>query len=128
MDGYIVLVMGRSWSQLRHIATGAMTGIRDVLFLDGKYKDDSISLKKILKKEGAWAVVKDELRFNFDGNPREHTIWLTKQRRDDILEVLKKWINEVKDSAKGIPFNEFRWYVSELRNDFTYLPTGKGIL
>ena len=48
MDDYIALAMGRSWSQLRLIATGEMTGIRDVLTLDGKYEDDSISLKQIL--------------------------------------------------------------------------------
>ena len=69
-----------------------MTGIHDVFPPDAKDKDDPIYLRKILKKEGAWDVVKDVLGFAFYGNPGEYNIRLTKQRRDDILEVLKRWI------------------------------------
>ena len=83
-------------------------GIHDVLPLDRKDEDDPIFLKKILKKEGAWAVVKYVLGFNFDGNPGEHTIWPTKQRWDDILAVIKKWIREGEDITKDILFEEFR--------------------
>ena len=81
--------MGRSQSQLRHISMGVMTGICYVLPTDAKYKDDPISLKKVLKKEGVWAVVKDVLGFNFDVNPGEHTIWITKKRREDILPAMQ---------------------------------------
>ena len=77
MDEYIALAMGRIRAQLRHIATGVMTGIIDVFPLDEKDEDDPISLKKILKKEGSWAVFKDVIVFDFDGNHGEHTIRLT---------------------------------------------------
>ena len=90
MDNYIALEMGRIRSQLCHVATGVMTGINDAFPPDVKDEDDPISLKKILKQEGALAVVKDVLGFDFDGNPGEHTIWITKHRRDDILAVLKR--------------------------------------
>ena len=32
-------------------------------------KEDAIYLKKILKKESAWAIIKNVLGFEFDGNP-----------------------------------------------------------
>ena len=62
-----------------------MTGIHDVFPLDKYDKEDSISLKKIPKKESVWATINNVLGFEFDGNPGEHTIWLTEDRRTDIL-------------------------------------------
>ena len=72
-------------------------------------------------------MLKYILGFNFDGNPGEHTIWLTKQRRDDILTALKKWVREGEDT-KGIPLDEFRRYTSKLMKAFIYIPAGKGLL
>ena len=69
MDDFIDLAVGRSRSQLRHIETGVMRGIHDVFPLDAKDEENPIFLKEILKKEGAWAIVKDEFGFNFDQNP-----------------------------------------------------------
>ena len=50
------------------------------------------SLKKIIKKEAVWATFKNVLGFEFDVNPGEHTIWITEDRRTDILTKLKKLI------------------------------------
>ena len=69
----IDLEMGMSQAQLRNVATGVMKGIHDVFPLDAKDKGDPIYLRKILKKEGPWAMVKDVLGFDFDVNPGEHT-------------------------------------------------------
>ena len=128
MDDYIDLEIGRSQAKLCHIETGVMTGIQDVFSLYGKYEEYPISPKKILIKEGVWAMVKYILAFNFYGNPGEHTICITKQRQDYILEVRKKWIREGEHSAKGIPFEEFRQYTLKLKNEFISLPLGKGLL
>ena len=51
-----------------------MTSIHDVLPPDMKEEDNLKSPKKILNKEGEWAMVKYVLGFNFDGNPGEQTI------------------------------------------------------
>ena len=59
---------------MRPISTGVITGIDDIFPPDAKDEDDPIFLKKILKKEGEWAVVKDVLGFIFDGTPGERTI------------------------------------------------------
>ena len=68
------------------------------------------------------------LGFYFDGNPEEHTIWLTEDRRTNILAILKKRIREEEHRKKGIPFEEFRTYLEKLRNAFISIPSGKGLL
>ena len=57
-------------------------------------KEDAISIKKFLKKEAAWEIIKNVMGFEFDGNPGENTIWLTEDRHTNILIKLKKWIRE----------------------------------
>ena len=85
MDDYIVLAITKIQGQLNNLDNAIMTCIHDV-FPPYKYDlEYAISLKKILRKEAAWATVKNVLGFEFDGNPGEHTIWLTEDRRTDIL-------------------------------------------
>ena len=71
-----------------------MTGIHDVSPPNRDHKEDAISLKKILKKEATWQIFKNVLVFEFDENPGEHTIWLTEDRRTDIIKKLNNWIRE----------------------------------
>ena len=63
MDYYIVLAIPRSQDQLHHVSNAIMTGIHDLFSPDKYYKEDAISLKKILKKEAAWSIIKNVLRF-----------------------------------------------------------------
>ena len=103
MDDYISLATPRSQYQLNHVANAITTGIHDVF---PPVKDDkkyAISLKKIMKKEAARAIIRNMLGFEFDGNPGEHTIWLTEERRTDILKKLKKFIREGDHRKKGYP-------------------------
>ena len=81
-----------------------MTGINGVLTPYKYDKEDTISLKKILKKESTWETIKNVLGFEFDGNPGEHTICLTEDVCNNILTELKKWIREGEHRKKGIPF------------------------
>ena len=92
MDNYIALDIPRIRYQLHHVSNDVMTGIHDVFPLDKYDDEDAISLKKILKKECVWAVIKNVLEFEFDGNLGEHTIYLTEDRRTNILSKLKKLI------------------------------------
>ena len=93
------MAIPKSWAQLHHIANVAMTGIHDVLPTDKDDDEDTISPKKILKMEGTGAFIKNVLGFEFDGNPGEHTIWLTEDRHTYIWE--KKWKIELgKESIK----------------------------
>ena len=82
----------KSQDQIHHVANAIMTGIHNVFPPDEDDKGDNISLKKIMKKTTAWATIKNVLGFGFDGNPGEHTIWHTEDRRTYILTKLKRWI------------------------------------
>ena len=63
MDDCIVLAIPKIQDQLNHVANTIMTGIHDLFPPDKYYKEDSISLKKILIKEAAWETIKNVLGF-----------------------------------------------------------------
>ena len=102
-----MLAIPKIQDQPHHVANAIMKGIHDV-FTPEKYdKENAISLKKILKKEAAWTIIKIFLGFEFDGKPGGHTIWITEDRRTDNLTKFKKWYREGENRKKGIPFEEF---------------------
>ena len=63
IDYYIVLAVLRIRNQLHHVANSIITGIHDVFPPDKYDREDAISLRKILKKEAAWEIIKNVLRF-----------------------------------------------------------------
>ena len=71
MDDYIALAIPRSRYKLHHFSKAVMTGIHEVFPSDKGDDEDAISLKKIIKKKVARAIIKNVLVFKFDGNPRE---------------------------------------------------------
>ena len=81
-----------------------LQGIHDVFPPDQNDNEDATSLKKMPKKEGAWAVVNKILGFEFYGNPHKHTVWPTSDHRDALLTTLKHWIRGSRDTKHGIPF------------------------
>ena len=87
MDNYIVLDIPSIWDQLQHVANTVMTLIHDLFLPDKDDDEDAISLKKFLKKEVAWAVIKNVLGFDFDDNPGEHTICITEDFCTNILAI-----------------------------------------
>ena len=114
MDNYILLSIARNWAQLRHVANAVMTEIHDVFLPDKDDEDDVISLRNIyIYKEVVWAVLKTVLVFDSDGNPGEHSIWLTGDHFTNILAILKKWIREGEHRKKGITFEEFWTYLEK---------------
>ena len=66
MDDYTALAIPSSQDQLQHIANDIMTVIHDVFTPEKYYKEDAIYLKKILKKEATWEIIKNMLVFEFD--------------------------------------------------------------
>ena len=85
-----------------------MSGVHDVFPPDKYYKEDAISLKEILRKEAAWATIKNVLGFEFYGNPGEHTIWLTEDLRTNILTKLKSGLGkDNKPFPAGIVMNAY---------------------
>lgn len=89
MDDYIGLVIPTSREQLQHYANSIMYGIHDI-FPPSADAEDPISLKKLHKMDGSWAIVKDILGLTF--NSDDKTVWLENDKRDAILTVINGWI------------------------------------
>jgi hypothetical protein len=64
--------------------------------------------------------------FEFDGNNR--TIWLKEAKQVYLLTVLKRWICSDKTSSIGIPFKEFGSVLAKIRQAFTAISAGWGLL
>jgi hypothetical protein len=79
VDDYINVAIPTSKEQLEHVSNAVLHGIHDVFPANSKDELDPISHKKFLKKEGAWALVKDILGFEFDGSSGAKTIQLEEQ-------------------------------------------------
>ena len=67
VDNYIALAMPTSQEQLDHVANAILEGIHEVLPEDEEDSEGPISLKKLLREEGMWAIMKDIRGFNFNG-------------------------------------------------------------
>ena len=125
MDDFIDMAIPTCQRDLHHLASATMSGIHDVFPTAEAPADDPISLKKLMKGEGAWANVKDILGMTFDGSDK--TIWLSEEKRDALLSTLKTWTR--KSSKRiGIAFDEFRTTLSKLQHAFLTVPAGKGLL
>jgi hypothetical protein len=126
MDDYIALTIPTSRQHLRHSANAVLYGIHDVFPPDDIDENDPISLRKLKKRDAAWAVVKDILGLTFDGVSK--TVWLEEDKRIAILTVLSKWIRYAQKRNRGIPFAEFRSVIAKLRHAFITIPAGRGLL
>ena len=83
VDDFIPMAIATSQEQLRHVANAVMQGIHDVFPACEIDENDSISLKKLKKLEGEWALVKDVLGFTFDGDKK--TMILEEPKREFLL-------------------------------------------
>ena len=128
VDDYINIAIPTSREQLEHVANAVLHGIHDVFPANSNDELDPISLKKLLKKEGTWALMKDILGFEFDGSPGAKTIQLEEPKRLMLLQCLQQWIRASRDPTAGIPFQEFRSIIAKVRHAFVSIPSGKGLL
>jgi hypothetical protein len=126
MDDYIGLAIPTTRPQLRHYFNAVMYGIHDVFPPCAVYEVDPISLNKLKKADGAWALVKDILGLTFNG--ADKTVWLSNEKRDALLTILSGWIRHLNRRNIGVPFAEFRSVIAKLRHAFTTIPAGKGLL
>ena len=97
--------MPNSQDQLEHVADVILKGIHDVFLEDDKDSKDPISLKKLLKEEGMWAIMKDILGFNFNGPGK--MLWLDDKKRDVLLTIIHGCLWSERVHLAGIPFAEF---------------------
>jgi hypothetical protein len=84
VDDFILLATAKSKEQLEHVAKSVMHGVHDVFPADKDDENDPLSMKKLLKLEGEWALLKEILGFEFDGV--EKMMQLELKKRDALLE------------------------------------------
>ena len=120
VDDYISLAVARCKADLDHLANATMHGIHSVFPENAKDEDDPISLKKLKKLEGAWALNKDLLGWTFDGIAK--TIELDEAKLADILATLRSWCR-----ATTIPFDDFRKTVHKIQNATIGVPAARGL-
>ena len=126
VDDFMSCVIPTTRRQLRHVSNATMMGIHDCFPPDNDDENDPISLKKLRKGEGRYALQKDLLGFDFDG--AEHTMWLTEDKRAALLTILHSWIRGSRDTKRGIPWEEYESVISKCRHAFTALPAGHGLM
>jgi hypothetical protein len=93
---------------------------------DEEDTDDAISYKKLLQLDGEFALLKDMLGFDFDGD--EKTMVLMEKKREQLLELLKKWLRKACGKMQPVEFKEFESVVYKIRHAFTAVPAGKGLM
>jgi len=86
VDDYIALAIPTCQEDLRHVSNAVMTEIHEVFPENEVDTEDAISLKKILKGKGQWALIKHILGFTFDGIDK--TLWLEEPKRKALLATL----------------------------------------
>eukprot|EP00956_Cyclotella_meneghiniana_P042616 scaffold248684_cov136-Cyclotella_meneghiniana.AAC.1 len=64
------MAIATSQQQVRHVANSVLHGIHSVFPPDEVDANDPISFKKIEKGEGEYALLKDMLGFDFDGDAK----------------------------------------------------------
>ena len=144
VDDFIGAAAALSQQELTHILRAVMHGMHDVFPAAEREEDDPNSVKKLKKGNGAWALQKDVLGFEFDGDKR--TLLINEGKRDVLLSTLKKWTRLAQRRAEKrkpahkrnsggkqprkarIDFKEFRRVICQLRHAAICAPAGKGLL
>ena len=126
MDDFLPLAFASTQDQLQHLAEIVMHGIHDVLPADDDDDNDPLSLKKLRKLDGKWALLKDLLGFEFDGVAK--TMQLEEPKKEFLLTILNKWLRTAQRPTGRIPFAEFESVVAKIRHAFMSIPAGRGLL
>jgi hypothetical protein len=126
VDDFLALAFGVSQEQLQHVADAVLHGIHDIFPADAVDENDPISLKKLKKQDGEWALWKDMLGFTFDGQSK--TVQLEEPKREFLLTILHKWLRGARRKSGKVAFSEFESVVAKVRHAFMSIPAGRGLL
>jgi hypothetical protein len=126
VDDFISLVIPRSQGDLDHVASAILNGIHDVFPPnDTDDNEDPTSLKKLLKGDGAWDVVKEILGWVFDGDAK--TIELAPEKVTERLSLVEACLTAAR-KGRAIPMAKFQKVVGKLRDTAIGIPAGLGLM
>jgi len=107
-----------------------MHGIHDVFPPAMNEEEDPNSVKKLRNGDGAWALLKDILGFDFEGH--EKTMILGTKNKEAIQSQLREYLRRARKkgrrSAIRVPFKDFEKLTAKLRHLATCVPAGRGLL
>ena len=125
VDDFISLVIPRCQADLDHVAASILHGIHDLFPPDEDDNEDPVSLKKLLKGDGAWELRKELLGWIFDG--RYKTIELAPSKVADRLALLDDCLKQAR-RGKSIPMDTFQKLVGKLQDTAMGIPGGAGLM
>ena len=73
-----------------------------------------------------WVLTKEILGFEFDGAKK--TMWLSSDKQDALLTILKGWLRASRRINAGIPLNKFESVLAKLWHAFTTIPEGNCLM
>jgi hypothetical protein len=126
VDDFILCIIPTSRKQIKHVARSILHGMHDVFPPSTDDTRDPISAKKLHKGNGTYTTTKCLLGLEFNG--KNKTIWLKEAKRATLLTILHQWIRGATRARRGIPFAEFESVTAKLRQAFTALRGGCGLL
>ena len=126
VDDYVPMAIATSQEQVRQVARGVLHGIHDIFPADENDDNDPVSMKKLKKGEGTFALQKEILGFDFDGESK--TMVLSHDKRVFLLAILHKWVRTFDRGKAGVPFPEFESVIAKTRHAFIAIPAGKGLM
>ena len=122
VDDFVQLAQTTNEEALRHCSRAVLHGIHSVFpppKVTGHIGADPVSVKKLLKGEGVWAVRKEILGWVMDGSTM--CIELSNKKQETILEDLKQALKK----KRGLRFKNFEKLVGKLRHASIGIPAGK---
>ena len=123
VDDFIAAAQARSPEELTHIARALLHAIHDV-FPEGLLSPDDqpVSIKKVLKGEARWSVIKEILGWIFNGETK--SIRLPEEKVKQLVATIEKMLR----SREGTPFHEFQTLMGKLYHASIGTPAGKGFM
>ena len=122
VDDFVQLAQTTDEEALRHCSRAVLHGIHSVFpppNVTGHNGADPVSVKKLLKGEGVWAVRKEILGWVMDGSTM--CIELSDKKQETILQDLKQALRK----KRGLRFKSFEKLVGKLRHASIGIPAGK---
>ena len=122
VDDFIGAAIPRTKEDLTHLSRALLHAIHDVFPASPDTpENDPESLKKLKKREGAWAVRKDILGWELQG--KEKTVQLEGAKFDKLMNLTKEALR----SKSGMPFKKYESMLGKMRHASWGVPGSNGL-
>ena len=122
VDDFIGAAIPKTKEDLTHLSRALLHAIHDIFPASpDDPENDPESLKKLKKREGAWAVRKDILGWELQG--RQKTVQLDEDKYAKLLRLTKDALR----SSRGVTFNDYEKMLGKMRHASWGVPGSNGL-